>query len=135
MPLLPSDRPLLRPCDARPQRRRGGLQVVLHDNLGIATSEVGLSQLAYQIVCCFDGEQTLAELHALLAPRLGAALSLEKLIELAETLDEAGFLRSPRFEALKQQAVADFHAAPVRVSVSGPPGTSRRSASSMWRRR
>jgi hypothetical protein len=117
MPLLPSDRPVLRPCDARRQKRRGGLQVVLHDNLGIASSEVGLSQLAYQIACCFDGEHTLAELHVLLAPRLGAALPLEKLIELAETLDEAGFLRSPRFEALKQQAVADFHAAPVRAPI------------------
>jgi AmmeMemoRadiSam system protein B len=91
-------RPKLRPIEVIPTIQGGRRMITLHDPTGLARGVASLSPVAFFIVSHFDGRHDLAEIQADFARQFGQALPLDRIHEMIEQLEEAGYLDGPRFE-------------------------------------
>jgi len=72
--------------------------ITLHDPTGLARGVASLSPVAFFVVSHFDGQHDLTQIQADFARQFGQALPLERIHEMVEQLEEAGFLDGPQFE-------------------------------------
>ena len=72
--------------------------ITLHDPTGLARGVASLSPVAFFVVSHFDGRHDLTEIQADFARQFGQALPLERIHEMIEQLEEAGYLDGPGFE-------------------------------------
>lgn len=100
------DRPRLRALDAFPVEQDGTRMVALRDPSGLTDQIVVLPQPLLDLVSLFDGAHTIDEIRAIVASRHGEAPSAAKIRQIAESLDDNGFLDSPKFAA-RQRAIED----------------------------
>jgi AmmeMemoRadiSam system protein B len=94
------------------------VQVGLRDLLGIAPGMIGLTPAAYFIATHFNGARSLRETHRMVSashPRAG--IGLEQVCELADALEQAGFIEGAVFEGMRERVLADFRANPLREPV------------------
>ncbi|HKZ08647.1 MAG TPA: AmmeMemoRadiSam system protein B [Methylomirabilota bacterium] len=109
-----SDRPRLRPVDAFPIAQDGEPAIGLRDPAGFTDQVAVLPRPLLDIVSLFDGEHSLAEIRDIVAARYEAVVTEAEIGLVAERLDEAGFLDSPRFAARRQRIEAEFAMRPTR---------------------
>lgn len=108
-------RPKLRATlHAEPVEHEGVSYLSLSDHEGISTEVVNLPPAVVLIVSLFDGEHNLAEVSRIFEERTGHPLPQEALVELAEQLDGALLLDSPRFAAAEALVLEAYHSAPNR---------------------
>jgi hypothetical protein len=88
--------------------------VALRDPAGYTAAVLMLPQAAVEIVALFDGEHSLLDIQAELTRRYGEIVPRADPERVVTTLDEAGFLDSPRFTALREATDARFLAAASR---------------------
>jgi len=89
--------------------------VGLRDPAGFTDQVLLLAGPLLDLVSLCDGERSVAEIHAVLAARHGAAAADEATVRrVVEQLDRAGFLDSPGFAARRRQIEDGFRAAPTR---------------------
>ena len=112
--MTPPARPRLRALEAFPIDQDGQRAVGLRDPAGFTDQVAVLPLPLLDIVSLFDGEHSLAEIRAIVAARHDATLTHEQIAAVAERLDEAGFLDSPRFAARRDRIESEFASSPVR---------------------
>ena len=95
-----------------PVADRPGLMV--RDPYGYSTATQIIPPTLVQALPCFDGEQTDLELRQVLAETTGDVQVGELMEHLLSTLDEAGFLLTPRFEELRDASHREFAASTLR---------------------
>jgi len=102
-----SDAPRLRHVEAFPVEHEGRSCVALRDPAGYTDSIVLLHGPLLEIVSLFDGEHTVAEIQAAVMRRHGGKLIERRQIEeIAEALDQQGFLDSPGFAGRRSMAAS-----------------------------
>ena len=112
-----SERPRLRMLDAFPVEQDGEHMIAIRDPAGF-TDQVAVFPLPLlDLVSLFDGEHTVAEIQAIIRGRHGEAPTAEQIGRLVESLDEAGFLESERFQARRRSLEERFRHSPVRPAV------------------
>jgi AmmeMemoRadiSam system protein B len=110
----PPLRPKLRPLDIQPLTHNGRSALLLRDPLRLSERSVMIPQeLAPLLVLC-DGTRDAGALRAALMVRFGLRLSAEVLERLLETMDEALLFEGVRFEHAREDALAQYRAAPFR---------------------
>src|SRR5262249_56875192 len=67
-----------------------------------------------EIVSLFDGAHSVADIQAVVMQRHGQLVERRQIEEIAEALDEQGFLDSPSFADRRALIDASFLAAPIR---------------------
>ena len=97
-----------------PIEQDGERLVALRDPAGFTDQIVVFALPLLDLVSLFDGEHSVAEIQAVVQERYGQAPTTEQIGELAERLDEAGFLDSQRFEERRRVIEDAFRASPVR---------------------
>jgi AmmeMemoRadiSam system protein B len=96
MPL--PERPALRPYLALQRSGRSDRPILVHDQLRLSDAVLQLADWQFAWVKLFDGSRTLREIQAEAIRLVGGQLvALEVFQNLAEQLDEALFLDTPRF--------------------------------------
>jgi len=106
--------PRLRAVESFPVEHEGRSCIALRDPAGYTDAIVLLHGPLLEIVSLFDGEHTVADIQAAVMRRHGQLVERRQIEEIAEALDEQGFLDSPRF-ADRRAAIDDsFLASPVR---------------------
>ena len=110
-----SARPRLRPLEAFPVEQGGERLIALRDAAGF-TDQVALLPIpALDVVSLFDGEHSIAEIHRVVSIRHGAqAPEPAEIAGFAASLDEAGFLDSPRFAERRRGIEEAWRAGPSR---------------------
>jgi len=132
--------PRLRAVEAFPVEHEGQRCIALRDPAGFTDQIAVLPGPLLDLVSLFDGEHPLEAIQEIVRRRHGQAPSLEQIRDLAERLDDAGFLDSARFEARRHATENAFLRSPsytafcvaslnaVCAGVSGasssPPSTS-----------
>jgi MEMO1 family protein len=112
-----NDRPRLRMLDAFPVEQDGQRMIALRDPAGF-TDQVAVFPLPLlDLVSLFDGEHSVTEIQDILRSRHGEAPTAEQIGRLIESLDEAGFLESERFQARRRSVEEGFRQSPVRPAV------------------
>ncbi len=109
-----SSRPRLRALEAFPIEQDGERVVGLRDPAGFTDQVAVLPVPLLDIVSLFDGEHSLSEIRDVISARHPGRLSEADIAAVAERLDEAGFLDSPRFAARRDRIEAEFAARPAR---------------------
>jgi MEMO1 family protein len=96
-------RPQLRPYLAASRidpRHSNGKEFVLHDRLRLSSTHLPLSRVELECLQLFDGSRTLLDVQGQVIGLLGGQIvPLEVFSALAERLDQALFLDTPRFRA------------------------------------
>src|ERR1051326_9211048 len=108
--------PRLRPVEAFPVEHEGRRVIALRDPAGYTESIVMLPGPLLEIVSLFDGEHTLVDVQAAVMKRHGELITAAEIESVVASLDEHGFLQSPRFAARQAAIEAEFRAAPSRVA-------------------
>ena len=86
----------------------------VRDPSGASQVVLSLSEPAFFVLTLLDGETTLTQVQEQVRQRYGQPVKLETLAELVERLDEGLMLEGPRFEAHRQELLAQYRAEPVR---------------------
>src|SRR5207253_1972389 len=110
-------RPRLRGIEAFPVEHEGERFLALRDPAGYTPSVVMLPGALLEIVSLFDGRHDLAEIQQAILRHKGEVVEAARIEELAQALDQHGFLEGPAFEARRAEVDGTFLAAPTR-----PPG-------------
>jgi MEMO1 family protein len=111
---MADDRPRLRQLEAFPVEQDGQRVVAIRDPSGFTDRIAVLPIPLLDLVSLFDGDHSLAEIEAILRQRHGDAPSTEQIAAVAQSLDEGGFLDSPRFAERRRAVEEAFLASPVR---------------------
>ena len=111
-----SPRPRLRALEAFPIEQDGQRAVGLRDPAGFTDEVAVLPVPLLDIVSLFDGEHSLEEIRQALSARHPGPITAADIAAVAERLDEAGFLDSPRFAARRDRIEAEFAARPARAA-------------------
>ena len=106
--------PRLRRVEAFPVEHEGRRCVALRDPAGYTPAIALLHGALLDIVSLFDGEHTIADIQERVMRRHGQLVERRQIAEIAETLDQQGFLDSPGFADRRAAIDADFLAAPTR---------------------
>jgi AmmeMemoRadiSam system protein B len=106
--------PRLRAIEAFPMDHEGERYLALRDPAGFTPSVAMLPMALLEIVSLFDGEHSIEDIQAAVLRHLGQSVERERILELAATLDEHGFLDSERFHARRAAIEREFLAAPMR---------------------
>jgi AmmeMemoRadiSam system protein B len=106
--------PRLRNVEAFPVEHEGERVVALRDPSGITPAVVLLPGPLLEIVSMFDGEHTVVDVQGVIMRKHGRLLTAEEIESVAASLDEHGFLDSPRFAERQAALEAEFRAAPTR---------------------
>jgi MEMO1 family protein len=103
----------------------------LRDPSGFTDQVAVLPLPLLDMVSLFDGDHAIAEIRDIVAARHGGVFTADDVAAVAERLDEAGFLDSPRFAERRRRIEADFAAGPTRRAAhaggayAGEPGALR----------
>jgi AmmeMemoRadiSam system protein B len=108
------ERPRLRSLEAFPIEQDGRRMVGLRDPAGFTEQVAMLPIPLLDVVSLFDGDHAIDEIRDIVAARHGGGLSAADVVAVAERLDEAGFLDSPRFAERRRRIEAEFAARPNR---------------------
>ena len=107
--LVPTFRPRLRPIDAVGiSDRRIGRAVLLRDTDGVSSSAIAVPPPLMVVIGAFDGKRTLAEIAA------DHGVPVRALMRVAEELERALLLDSPRYRSARKKAEEGFGSAAVR---------------------
>jgi AmmeMemoRadiSam system protein B len=109
-----SGAPRLRRVEAFPVEHEGRQCVALRDPAGYTPAIALLHGPLLDIVSLFDGEHTIADIQESVMRRHGQLVERRQIAEIAETLDQQGFLDSPGFAERRAAIDAGFLAAPTR---------------------
>jgi AmmeMemoRadiSam system protein B len=109
-----SDAPRLRRVEAFPVEHEGRQCVALRDPAGYTPAIALLHGPLLDIVSLFDGEHTIADIQESVMRRHGQLVERRQIAEIAETLDQQGFLDSPGFAERRAAIDAGFLGAPTR---------------------
>jgi len=104
----------LRPVEAFPVQHEGRQAIALRDPAGYTDAVVLLPRGLLEIVSLFDGEHSIADIQAAIMRRHGELVPRERIVEIADALDEQGFLDSPRFAERRAGIDRAFLEAPTR---------------------
>jgi len=106
--------PRLRAVESFPVEHEGRSCIALRDPGGYTDAIVLLHGALLEIVSLFDGQHTVADIQAVVMRRHGQLVERRQIEEIAEALDEQGFLESPRFADRRAVIDGSFLASPTR---------------------
>jgi AmmeMemoRadiSam system protein B len=106
--------PRLRAVEAFPVEHEGRSCLALRDTAGYTEAVVLLHGALLEIVSLFDGEHTVADIQAAVMRRHGQLVERRQIEEIAEALDQQGFLDSPGFAERRAVIDGSFLASPTR---------------------
>ena len=107
-------RPRLRGIEAFPVEHEGERFLALRDPAGYTPSVVMLPGALLEIVSLFDGRHDVAEIQQAILRHKGEVVEATRIEELAQALDQHGFLEGPAFEARRAEVDGTFLSAPTR---------------------
>ncbi|MFP4500856.1 MAG: AmmeMemoRadiSam system protein B [Candidatus Hydrogenedentota bacterium] len=108
--------PAMRYVETFVVEHEGQPHVCLADPTGLVNEQVLLSPHAYLVAASLDGERGLAQVQEEFARHCnGVQLETEHIMRLVDSLDESGFLLSPRYFALAEAAARAYREAPHRA--------------------
>src|SRR5262245_13247952 len=87
---------------------------MLRDTEGVTSKIATIPAPLVPVVARFTGAHTVAEIAALASTETGATIPVELVEKLAQELDGALFLESPRYEAERRRVVDEFSRVAVR---------------------
>ena len=125
---MAEDRPRLRNLEAFPVEQDGERVMALRDPSGFTDQVVALPMPLLEVVSLFDGEHSLEQIHAIVKGRHGEAPTVEQIASIARSLDDNGFLDSPKFAERQRATEEAFRLSPARPAVhaggayAGEPG-------------
>src|SRR5262245_6360275 len=120
--------PRLRHVEAFPVEHEGRSCIALRDPAGYTEAIVLLHGPLLEIVSLFDGSHTVADIQAAVMRHHGQLVERRQIGEIAEALDQQGFLDSPSFADRRAVVDGTFLASPVRPAAhaggayAGEPG-------------
>jgi len=106
--------PRLRAVEAFPVEHEGRSCIALRDPAGYTDAIVLLHGPLLEIVSLFDGGHTVADIQAVVMRRHGQLVERRQIEEIAEALDQQGFLDSPGFADRRAVVDTTFLASPTR---------------------
>lgn len=107
--------PALRNVDVSQVEHEGQNLICLRDAEGYVQEQVVLSPPAFFIAACLTGENDIADIQRACEKQFeGARVREEDITRVVDYLDEVGFLRTARFEAVRQKAAKAFADSPTR---------------------
>ena len=106
--------PRLRAVESFPVEHEGRSCIALRDPGGYTDAIVLLHGPLLEIVSLFDGEHTIADIQAAVMRRHGQLVERRQIEEIAEALDQQGFLESPAFADRRAVIDGGFLASPAR---------------------
>jgi hypothetical protein len=106
--------PRLRHVEAFPIETERGRMVALRDPAGFTSSVLVLPIPLLDMVSLFDGEHSIGDIQEVLTRRRGQLVMSDEIVEVAEALDEGGFLDSARFAQRRREMEGEFREAPLR---------------------
>ncbi|WP_437554325.1 AmmeMemoRadiSam system protein B [Sorangium sp. So ce367] len=98
------------------QDERHGRALTLRDTEGIAPSPVVIPAASAAVLARFDGRRSIDEIARDVARSTGQHVDAAHVSQLADELERAWMLDSPRFHARRRSVVQSFDAAPIRVA-------------------
>jgi AmmeMemoRadiSam system protein B len=105
----------LRPIDAAPVEHEGSTFIVLRDTSGYVSEQLLLTPAAFFIASLFDGRRTIADIQLAFGRQFnGVHVSESQVQEVADYLDDHGFLLNRQFEAIRQRIDGDFASSDTR---------------------
>jgi MEMO1 family protein len=104
----------LRQVEAFPVQHEGRQVIALRDPAGYTDAIVLLPRGLLEIVSLFDGEHSVEDVQAAIMRRYGELVPRERIAQIADALDEQGFLDSPRFAERRAAIDRAFLEAPTR---------------------
>ena len=125
---MAEDRPRLRNLEAFPVEEDGERVMALRDPSGFTDKVVALPMPLLEVVSLFDGEHSLEQIHAIVKGRHGEAPTVEQIASIVRSLDDNGFLDSPKFAERQRATEEAFRLSPTRPAVhaggayAGEPG-------------
>src|SRR5215510_12278520 len=128
LPVMSEAVPRLRAVESFPVEHEGRSCIALRDPGGYTNAIVLLHGPLLEIVSLFDGAHSVADIQAVVMRRHGQRVERRQIEEIAEALDEQGFLDSPSFADRRAVIDASFLAAPTRpaahagAAYAGEPG-------------
>jgi len=111
--------PRLRPLEAFPVQHEGRRVLALRDPAGYTDATVLLPRVLLEIVSLFDGEHSIVDIQVAIMRQHGELVSRERITEIADALDEQGFLDSPHFAERRAAIDHAFLEAPTRPAAHG----------------
>ncbi len=109
--------PRLRPVEAFPVEHEGQRVIALRDPSGYAPSVVVLPGPLLEIVSLFDGEHTLVDVQGAVMRTHGRLVTAQEIEGVVASLDEPGFLDTPRFAARRAAVEEEFARSATRAAV------------------
>jgi hypothetical protein len=109
-------RPRLRGIEAFPVEHEGERFLALRDPAGYTASVVMLPMALLEIVSLFDGGHDIGEIQQAVLRQCGEQVDAARIDELAQALDQHGFLEGPLFEARRAEVDGAFLSAPARAA-------------------
>jgi AmmeMemoRadiSam system protein B len=106
--------PPLRAVDAFPVEHEGQRVVALRDPSGLTDSIVLLPGPLLEIVSLLDGEHSLTDVQAAVMKRHGRLVTASEIEGIVASLDEHGFLDTPRFAERQAALALEFRNRPTR---------------------
>src|SRR5262245_17170166 len=114
---MAEERPRLRNLEAFPVEQDGGRLIALRDPSGFTDQVVALPMPLLDVVSLFDGEHSIEQIRTIVAARHGDGPSAEQIAAIARSLDDNGFLDSPRFAERRRAAEDAFRQSANRPAV------------------
>src|SRR5213596_4012812 len=111
--------PRLRPLEAFPVQHEGREMIALRDPAGYTDAIMLLPRVLLKIVSLFDGDHSIADIQAAVMRRYAELVPRERITEIADALDEQGFLDSSRFAERRAAIDRAFLEAPTRPATHG----------------
>jgi AmmeMemoRadiSam system protein B len=111
---MSDERPRLRAIEAFPVEHEGEPMVVLRDPAGYTDAVLMLPMGVVGIVARFDGTRSLVDVQAEIMREHGELVPRSQLEHVIATLDEHGFMDSPRFAERRRAIDGEFLNGPVR---------------------
>src|SRR5207244_12218701 len=109
----------LRQVEAFAVQHEGQQVIALRDPAGYTGAIVLLPRGLLEIVSLFDGEHSIADIQAAVMRSRGELVSRDRIAEIADALDEQGFLDSARFAERRAAIDSAFLEAPTRPATHG----------------
>ncbi|MEW5961236.1 MAG: AmmeMemoRadiSam system protein B [Chloroflexota bacterium] len=115
------DKPELRNVNVQRTVYQGEPAFLIQDPLKLTEAAILLPQALGPLALLCDGQHTIPEIKAALEIRFGLRLPQPVIENLLEQFDQALLLKTTTFDQARQQALADYHAAPYRPpALAGP---------------
>ncbi len=110
------DKPKLRPVEVIPAEHEGERIMLVHDPSGLAAGTIAMSGPGLFLLSLMDGRHTRDEIRDAFAEQFGQPVPVDQFNDMIGRLDGARFLDSPTFTAWFDARVAEYRAAPARVT-------------------